>query len=202
MVADTHRWLEKAVIGLNLCPFAKSTYSKGLVHVAVAVAQYEDEALQAVHDELVALAEMPIDQRETTLLVFPAMFDDFLYFNDFSAAADDILADLGLEGVLQIATFHPHYQFEGTQPQDIGNATNQAPYPTLHLLREESIDRAVETYPDVEAIPGRNVALLEEMGHTGWTALGVAAQVTADEWIGAAACPVHAAGVADDGKKR
>ena len=171
VVADVRHWLEQAVIGLNLCPFAKATYTKELVHYAVAGALTEDDALQAVHDELVALAERPMDERETTLLMFPAMFDDFLYFNDFAGAAEDILADLGLEGELQIASFHPRYQFLDTEPDDISNATNWAPYPTLHLLREDSIDRAVEAYPDPDAIVERNYATLRQLGHAGWQRL-------------------------------
>lgn len=187
VIQDTRHWLEQAVIGLNLCPFAKSTYVKDLLHIEVSPAQTEDQALQAVHDGLVALAEMSIKERETTLLVFPAMFDDFLYFNDFVGAAEDILADLDLEGVLQVATFHPRYQFDGTEPEDITNATNWAPYPILHLLREESIDRAVETYPDVDAIPERNMALLQEMGEAGWNKLGIVTRVSPEEWV--RACP-------------
>ena len=173
VVADTRHWLEQAVIGLNLCPFAKATYTKELVHYAVSGALTEDEALQAVHDELVALAELPMDERETSLLLFPAMFDDFLYFNDFAGAAEDILADLGLEGELQIASFHPRYQFLDTEPDDISNATNWAPYPTLHLLREASVDRAVEAFPEAEAIYEANMATLEKLGPEGWAALDV-----------------------------
>ena len=123
VVADVRHWLEQAVIGLNLCPFAKATYVKEQVHYAVCGAQTEDEALQAVHDELIALMETPMEERETTLMIFPAMFDDFLYFNDFAGAADDILADLGLEGELQIAYFHPRFQFDGTEPEEISNAS-------------------------------------------------------------------------------
>ena len=183
VVADTRHWLEQAVIGLNLCPFAKATYTKELVHYAVAGALTEDDALQAVHDELVALAERPMDERETTLLMFPAMFDDFLYFNDFAGAAEDILADLGLEGELQIASFHPRYQFLDTEPDDISNATNWAPYPTLHLLREASIDRAVESYPDVDAITEHNIERLEAMGRAGWEQLGIQTRVSGEEWV-------------------
>lgn len=195
VVADVRHWLEQAVIGLNLCPFAKATYVKEQVHYAVCGAQTEDEALQAVHDELIALMETPMDERETTLMIFPAMFDDFLYFNDFAGAADDILADLGLEGELQIAYFHPRFQFDGTEPEEISNATNWAPYPILHLLREESIDRAVETYPEVDEIPERNIELLEHLGVKGWNKLGIVTRVSADEWV--KQCPVHgqAAGV-------
>ncbi len=196
VIEDTRHWLEQAVIGLNLCPFAKASYTKGLVHIAVSPAQTEDEALQAVHDELVALAELPLDERETTLLLFPAMFDDFLYFNDFSGAAEDILTDLELGGVLQLATFHPRYQFEDTEPEDITNATNWAPYPTLHLLREESIDLAVETYPDVDAIPQRNIELLEQMGEEGWNKLGIQTRISAEEWV--RRCPYHGAQERDD----
>lgn len=196
VVADVRHWLEQAVIGLNLCPFAKATYVKEQVHYAVCAAQTEDEALQAVHDELIALMETPVEERETTLVIFPAMFDDFLYFNDFAGAADDILADLGLEGELQIAYFHPRFQFDGTEPEEISNATNWAPYPILHLLRETSIDRAVETYPEVDVIPDRNIELLEHLGVEGWNKLGIATHVSPDEWV--KQCPAHGKQAAGD----
>ena len=189
VIEDARHWLETAVIGLNLCPFAKASYNKSLVHLVVAPAQTEEQALQQAHDELIALAELPMQERETTLMMFPAMFDDFLYFNDFVGAVEDILADLELEGILQVATFHPRYQFDGTEPDDITNATNWAPYPTLHLLREESIDRAVDSYPDVDAIPDNNMKLLEEMGKEGWDKLNIQTRVSPDEWV--KACPMH-----------
>jgi hypothetical protein len=108
---------------------------------------------------------------ETTLLVHPRVMGDFAEFNDFLAIAEDTVAELGLEGVLQVASFHPDYQFEGTEPDDITNATNRSPYPTLHLIREESIDRAVAAFPEAETIYEANMATMEQLGPDGWAAL-------------------------------
>jgi hypothetical protein len=172
---DTRRWLERAVIGLNLCPFAKAVYVKGQVHCAVSDA-VDAAALRAdLVAELHDLAAADPQVRDTTLLVAPDLFPDFLDFNDFLAEAEAALADLDLEGTLQIASFHPRYQFGGTAPDDITNHTNRAPYPTLHLIREASIDRAVEAFPEAEAIYEVNMATLEQLGHEGWDALEVGA---------------------------
>ena len=177
VVADTQRWLERAVIGLNLCPFAKAPHAKGQVHYAVCLADGPEALLLQLQDELATLAEAAPDERETTLLIAPRQMADFLAFNDFLDAADAMLEELGLEGVLQVAPFHPHFQFAGTDADDISNATNRAPYPTLHLIREESIDRAVEAFPDAEDIFEGNIAKLEELGAAGWAALDVGPSV-------------------------
>lgn len=191
--ADVQHWLEQAVVGLNLCPFARAPHVKGQIHYAISGAQTGQAALQALHDELLALQAQPESERETTLLVFPAMFDDFYRFNDFLDVVDALLADLKLEGELQVASFHPRYAFADVAPDAISNATNQAPYPMLHLIRESSIDRAVASHSDVDAIPERNIALLEEMGEAGWRKLGVVAHVSAEAWLAqAAGCPAHA----------
>lgn len=173
VIADTRRWLERAVIGLNLCPFAKAPHAKGQIHYAVSDATDSDALLQALREELHALAEADPAERETTLLIVPHAFADFLEFNDLLDDAEAILEELGLEGVLQIASFHPRFQFAETEEDDITNATNRSPYPTLHLIREESIDRAVEAFPEAEAIFEANIAKLEELGASGWEALGV-----------------------------
>lgn len=173
--ADTRAWLERAVIGLNLCPFAKAVHSKGQIHWAVSLA-CEPEALRAeLAQEALALVACDPAERDTTLLMAPCCLADFLDFNDFLAEADAVLAGLGLDGVLQIASFHPHYQFAGTRTDDITNATNRAPYPTLHLLREDSIDRAVLAFPEAEAIYEHNMTTLEQLGSAGWAALDVGA---------------------------
>ena len=177
VVADTQRWLERAVIGLNLCPFAKAPHVKGQVHYAVCTKDDPQALLLHLQDELATLADLPPEERETTLLMVPRQMADFLAFNDFLDAADAMLEDLGLEGVLQVAPFHPRFQFDGTEPDDIGNATNRSPYPTLHLLREESIDRAVEAFPEAEEIFEGNIARLEELGADGWAALDVGPSV-------------------------
>lgn len=172
---DTRRWLERAVIGLNLCPFAKAVVVKDQVHLRVSLARDAADLLQHLIAELQALAAADPQARDTTLLVAPHCLQDFLDFNDFLAQADEALRSLDLEGVLQIASFHPQYQFAGTAPDDITNFTNRAPYPTLHLLRESSIDRAVAAFPAAEAIFETNMTTLETLGHAGWNALGVGA---------------------------
>lgn len=172
-IADTRRWLERAVIGLNLCPFAKSVHVKGQVHHAVYQQEEEGGLVDAMLEEARALLALPPSERDTTLLIAPRVLPDFLDFNDFAARAERRLARAGFDGVLQLASFHPRFQFAGAEPEDIGNATNRAPYPTLHLLREESVDRAVEAFPEAEAIFERNIETLEALGPQGWAALDV-----------------------------
>ena len=172
-IDDTRRWLERAVIGLNLCPFAKSVHVKGQVHYVVSRAQTAQELLKDLVFELKELLASDPLARDTTLLIAPDCLSDFLDFNDFLAEADQALVDLALDGVLQIANLHPDYQFAGTQPDDITNFTNRSPYPTLHLLREDSIDRAVDAFPDAESIFERNMETMERIGLEGWAALGV-----------------------------
>jgi hypothetical protein len=172
--ADMRHWLEAAVIGLNLCPFAKAVHAKRQVHYAVHLPADDDAGLlDRLLAEANALAALPAAERDTTLLMAPHTLADFLDFNDFTARAERRLARAGFEGTLQLASFHPRFQFAGTEADDIGNATNRAPYPTLHLLREESIDRAVEAFPDAEAIFERNIETLEALGADGWVALNV-----------------------------
>jgi len=175
VVKDTVAWLERAVIGLNLCPFAKSVHVKGQVHYVVSLATQTHEFLDDLTRELKDLATSPPDQRDTTLLMAPHCLADFLDFNDFLAQADQALVDLDLDGVLQIASLHPQYQFAGTDVDDITNFTNRSPYPTLHLLREDSIDRAVAAFPDPESIFEVNMQTMTRLGTAGWAALGVGA---------------------------
>ena len=175
VVADSRRWLERAVIGLNLCPFAKAPHAKGQIHYAVCDSAVRQDLLAALRAELQALAAADPAERETTLLMAPHGFDDFLDFNDLLDDADAVLTELDLHGTLQIAPFHPRFQFAGTDEDDITNATNRAPYPTLHLIREASIDRAVAAFPEAEAIYEANMATLEKLGDEGWAALGVGA---------------------------
>jgi hypothetical protein len=165
--------LERAVIGLNLCPFAKAVHTKGQIHYAVTAATETEALLAALAEELEALAECDPEQRSTTLLVVPFVFPDFLDFNDCLELADQLLVDMKLDGILQIASFHPRFQFAGTLPDDITNATNRAPYPTLHLLRESSIDAAVAAFPEAESIYLKNIATLEALGPAGYAALEV-----------------------------
>lgn len=168
---QTQRWLERAVIGLNLCPFAKSVHVKGLVHTRVSEATTAGALAQDLREELLALVATPEAERDTTLLVAPRCLADFLDFNDFLDVADQLLVELDLDGILQIASLHPRYQFAGTEPDDITNYTNRSPYPTLHLLREDSVERAVQAFPDPDSIPDVNMRTLQTLGHAGWKKL-------------------------------
>jgi len=165
------RWLERAVIGLNLCPFAKAPYVKGQIHFAISRASNSEDLLAALEQELNALAMADPEARDTTLLIAPDCFPDFLDFNDFLSDADEVLIRLELDGTLQIASFHPQFQFAGTQVDDITNYTNRAPFPVLHLIRESSIARAVQAFPQAEMIYEKNMQTLQELGHEGWAAL-------------------------------
>lgn len=173
VVARTVRWLERAVIGLNLCPFAKSVHVKGQIHYVISRAETPQGVLDELRKELDDLAAADPEQRDTTLLIIPHMFADFLDFHDFLPQAERVLRRARLDGVLQIANFHPAFQFAETEVDDVSNNTNRAPYPTLHLIREASIDRAVAAFPDAETIYERNIELLRSMGHAGWAALGL-----------------------------
>lgn len=171
--ADMRRWLERAVIGLNLCPFAKAVHVKGQIHYAVYEPAEEADLMEALLAQARDLAALDAAVRDTTLLIAPNTLADFLDFNDFTARAERQLARAGFDGVFQLASFHPQFQFAGTEAGDIGNATNRAPYPTLHLLREDSVDRAVDAFPGAEAIFERNIDTLEALGAQGWAALDV-----------------------------
>ncbi|MFZ4286915.1 DUF1415 domain-containing protein [Variovorax sp. HJSM1_2] len=178
VVQRMQNWLTRAVIGLNLCPFAKAVHVKEQIHYAVCRAAGKDAEeilLQALAKELRDLLALDAEVRDTTVLIAPDMLGHFLDFNDFLGRADDLLVRMELEGEIQIASFHPLYQFGGTDADDIANYTNRAPYPTLHLLREDSIDRAVEAFPEAEAIYERNMQTLEQLGQSGWDALDLGA---------------------------
>ena len=167
----TRAWVEHAVIGLNLCPFAKAVQVKSLIRYVGSDARDTGALLAVLRAELKLLADTPMDEVETTLLVHPQVLQDFLDYNDFLDAADALLEEMGLDGTLQIASFHPQYQFAGTDADDIDNATNRSPYPTLHLLREASIERAVAAFPEAEAIYEANQRTLRALGPAGWAAL-------------------------------
>ena len=181
VIADTVRWLERAVIGLNLCPFAKAVHTKGQIHYVVSEATDARGLLEDLQRELEALAEISPAKRDTTLLMAPQCLEDFLDFNDFLELVDELVEAMDLGGILQVASFHPRFQFDGTAEDDVTNATNRAPYPTLHLLREESIDRAVEAFPEAEEIFEGNIAKLEKLGAAGWAALDVGPSVPEDQ---------------------
>jgi hypothetical protein len=171
VVAATRHWLTEAVIGLNLCPFAKAVHVKGQIRYAVSDAVDMEGVLADLETELQTLVAANPDAVDTTLLIVPQALSDFLDYNDCLFFAERMLKQLRLEGIVQIASFHPFYQFEGSEPDDIENYTNRAPYPILHLLREDSIERAVQAFPDAEEIYERNQETLRRIGLAGWTAL-------------------------------
>ena len=170
-IIETQAWVRLAVVGLNLCPFAKAPLAKAQIRYVLSAATDTDALLAQLVAELQALAAADPQRIETTLLIHPGVLADFLDFNDFLDLADAALEDVGLAGTIQLASFHPRYQFAGTHIDDLGNATNRAPYPTLHLLREESMDRAVAAFPAVEVIFEANIRRLETLGASGWADL-------------------------------
>lgn len=171
VVADTRRWLEKAVIGLNLCPFAKSVHVKQQIRYALTAAATADELLAELEHEFTLLTETAPAALDTTLLIHPRVLTDFLDYHFFLQEAEALIRNLGYEGVYQIASLHPNYEFAGSDPDDIDNVTNRSPYPTLHLLRESSIDRAVAAFPDPDSIYERNIETVRCLGHEGWRRL-------------------------------
>ena len=173
VVRATRHWLEAAVLGLDLCPFAGPVHQRGLIRYAVSPAEAPEELLADLIDELRFLAAADPAEAETTLLIHPWTLADFLDFNDFLGVAEEAVADLDLEGILQVASFHPGYQFAGTAPDDVENYTNRSPYPILHLLREESVERAVAAHPDPDSIYRTNIETLRRLGLDGWKKLGI-----------------------------
>ena len=171
VAAETLAWVTRAVVGLNLCPFAKAPLVKGQIRCVVSDAGDARALLAVLRDELETLAEANPAQIETTLVVHPQMLVDFAEFNDFLDEADQLLDAMDLTGVIQVASFHPQYRFAGTEDDDMGNATTRSPYPTLHLLREESVERAVGAFPEADKIFEANIRTLEALGHQGWADL-------------------------------
>lgn len=182
-LAETRAWLERAVIGLNLCPFARAVQAKGQIRYVVSDARDPAELLADLRRELLALAAADPAETDTTLLVHPGVLADFGDYNDFLDQADAALEALGLAGELQVASFHPDYRFAGSAADDIANATNRSPHPTLHLLREASIDRAVAAFPDPASIYEANIRRLRELGPAGWAALQAACRADADDAV-------------------
>jgi len=172
-IAQTRAWVDRAVIGLNLCPFAKSVVVKNQVHYVVYEGDDTQSLLDVLRVELDALAVAQPDQRDTTLIIATGCLADFWDFNGLLPRVDRVLRKAGLDGTLQIANFHPQYQFMDAEPDALSNYTNRAPFPTLHLLRESSIDRAVQAFPQAELIFEKNMQTLEQLGREGWAALGL-----------------------------
>jgi len=171
IIEATRRWVEKAVIGLGLCPFAEGVYRSGGVRFHVSEQRSAAGLLEELRSELDLLHASDPRICETTLLIHPWVLTDFIEFNDFLQLCDATVADLDLEGEIQVASFHPQYQFAGTQPDDIENHTNRSPFPTLHLLREASVERALAAVPDPDSIYQNNIRRLRELGYAGWQAL-------------------------------
>ena len=173
-IEATREWVERAVIGLNLCPFARAVAGAGGIRYATTDARDEGALVDALAIELELLAAAQPGEVETTLLIHPHVLQDFRDYNDFLDIADDLVERLGLEGIVQVASFHPQYQFDGTAPDDIENYSNRSPHPTLHLLREDSVERAVDAHPDTDLIAQRNIETLRRIGIEGWNKLGLA----------------------------
>lgn len=155
-------WVERFVVGESLCPFARRPLEAGRVRFAVTGAQSETALLESLTDELVRLSRQAA--LETTLLIHPNVLNDFLSYNQFLDEADALVRSLNMEGVVQVASFHPDYQFAGTKPGDAGNYTNRSPYPLLHLIREESIEAASRSFAGIENVPDRNIRHLQDIG--------------------------------------
>jgi hypothetical protein len=171
VIDTTRRWVEKAVIGLGLCPFAEGVYRAHGIRFHVSEQRSQSDLLEELRAELRFLHAAPPRSCETTLLIHPWVLNDFLEFNDFLPLCDAAVEELELEGEIQVASFHPQYQFADTGPSDIENHTNRSPFPTLHLLREASVERAVAGVPDPDSIYRTNILTLRELGHAGWRAL-------------------------------
>jgi len=170
-IAATRHWLEQAVIGLNLCPFARAVHVKRQIRWVESPARDAQGLLEDLVRELQFLAAAEPEAVDTTLLIHPHALIDFLDYNDFLDVADAAIEEQGLSGVLQVASFHPDYRFEGAAPDDVGNFSNRSPYPMLHLLREDSIARAVAACPEAESIYERNIERLRRLGAAGWRKL-------------------------------
>lgn len=169
--AITRRWIERVVIDLNLCPFAKAVMVKGQVRIVVSDASTESALLHTLGEELLHLRDTPAAEVDTTLIVHPEVLNDFYEYNDFLEQADALLDSMDLVGDIQVASFHPQYQFADTELDDASNNTNRAPFPILHLLREDSVSRAVEAYPEPDSIIERNIATMTDLGNGGFDAL-------------------------------
>jgi len=162
IIRSVQTWVELFVVDMNFCPFAKRVLTDNRVRFIVTDAMTEEQLLTTLQVELELLNNDP--SIETTLLIHPGVLQDFYDFNQFLDSADQLLQQMKLEGVYQVASFHPDYQFDGTEPDDVENYTNRSPYPVLHLIREQSLERALAEFPDSDQIPARNIALMKRLG--------------------------------------
>lgn len=171
VIQHTKRWIESIVIGLNLCPFARRVFRDDVIRYVVSPATDEQSLLADLENELTYLASIPREQVETTILIHPMAFQDFLDYNDFLTPAEESIVNLGFDGIIQLASFHPEYQFGGTSPDDVENESNRSPYPMLHLLREISITEIADDDEALADIPDRNIATLRAIGRKAFTAM-------------------------------
>lgn len=162
IISQTRSWVETFVVGLNLCPFAKKELVNDRVRFVVTKADTEEGLLQALAHEMQLLADD--DTIETTILIHPSVLQAFEDYNQFLSLTDALIAEMDFEGIFQVASFHPDYQFGGTMPEDAENYTNRSPYPMLHILREESLEGAISSHSAIDQIPLRNIALMNELG--------------------------------------
>lgn len=171
IITQMDQWIRRVVVGLNLCPFARKPLENRQIRITVSQADDVPGLLHDLHAELDRLAHCPASEVETTVIAVPHMLGDFADYNDFLDLAEALVERFGWEGVFQIASFHPHYQFEGTEPDDAENYTNRSPWPALHLLREDSLEQAIASHPAPEQIPERNIAAMNELGQPALEAL-------------------------------
>ena len=164
VVSATIAWLERFVIGLNLCPFARAIHVKNHIRYVVSHARKSSVLLEDLRQELLSFAGCSADQVDSVLLIHPHALNDFANYSGFLELCNLLIAELDLEGVVQIASFHPDYQFAENEAEDVTNYTNRSPYPMLHLLRESSVTRALESFPNSENIVNRNISLMKAMG--------------------------------------
>ncbi len=164
----TQHWFERAVIGLNLCPFAKAVNQKKQIRWVVSAARTRERLLAQLAQEMGDLQHGDAAIVDTTVLIHPQVLRPFARYNEFLDLAEGLLGAMKLNGVLQIASFHPQYRFAGLAANDVANCSNRSPYPMLHLLREASVERAVQAFPDAAQIYERNMQTLRALGWDGW----------------------------------
>lgn len=164
VIEITDQWVKQFIIELNICPFAYKPVKEKKIRYVVSHTKSENELVALVESELNFLHQHSTSEIETTLVIHPNVLVDFLDYNDFLEIADDVIVELGYDGIFQIASFHPEYQFADTQPNDPENYTNRSPFPMLHILREESVEHAIQSYPNVDQIPLDNIARMKNLG--------------------------------------
>lgn len=166
-IEQTRSWIEHFVIPLNLCPFANKVFREQRIRYTLSSATTEKALLTTLEQELLYLNQTPSNEIDTSLLIHPHVLTDFFFYNDFLNKADDLITQLSLDGMIQIASFHPQYQFANTNSGDLENYTNRSPYPMLHLLRESSLEQAIQHYSNVDSIPENNINTMETLGDSG-----------------------------------